>query len=49
MPSFEARSAASSGESFTLLVKKYPDAKMGSHLHALEKGDCIEVGNIKIS
>lgn len=30
------------GQSFTLLVKKYPGSKMGTALHALKPGDTVE-------
>jgi len=35
--------SADSGSKITLLVKKYPDAKMGTKLHSLKPGETVEV------
>lgn len=35
--------SASSGDTLTLLVKKYDDSKVGAKLHALQKGEAVEV------
>eukprot|EP00928_Gymnodinium_smaydae_P025943 TRINITY_DN20518_c0_g1_i1.p1 TRINITY_DN20518_c0_g1~~TRINITY_DN20518_c0_g1_i1.p1 ORF type:complete len:291 (-),score=56.58 TRINITY_DN20518_c0_g1_i1:44-916(-) len=35
--------SADSGDSITLLVKKYAGSKMGSHLHALKVGESVQV------